>query len=250
MSGPRRAMILAAGRGERMRPLTDTVPKPMLEVGGRPLVAWHLEKLAAAGFDEVVINHAHLGQVIETGLGDGRRFGLKIRYSPEATALETAGGIRQALPLLGEAPFPVINGDVFSDFDFGRFATIAAQMRDGGLQAWCVLVDNPAHHPQGDFGLEGGRLLEDGSLRLTYSGIGVYDPGLFADLPAGARAPLAPLLREAARQGRAGAERLLGRWVDVGTPARLAELDAELRGGWRPRAMTDPTSTTRIDPSA
>ena len=230
----RRAMILAAGRGERMRPLTDTCPKPMLVVGGRPLIVWHLEKLAAAGFEEVVINHAHLGHVIEAGLGDGRRFGLRLHYSVEHQALETAGGIRQALPWLGSEPFPVINGDVFTDLDFARFTTIREQMRLGGQTVWCVLVDNPPHHPQGDFGLSAGRLLDEAPEkapeRLTYSGIGMFDPALFAGLAAGTRAPLAPLLRAAARAGHAGGERLIGRWVDVGTPARLAELDAELSG--------------------
>ena len=224
-------MILAAGRGERMRPLTDTCPKPMLKVGGRPLIVWHLEKLAAAGFDEVVINHAHLGHLIEAGLGDGRRFGLRLHYSPEPQALETAGGIRQALAWLGPTPFPVINGDVFTDLDFTRFATIGEQMRLGGLSAWCVLVDNPPHNSRGDFGLVAGRLLNEAPERLTYSGIGVFDPALFAALAPGARAPLAPLLRAAAEDGRAGAERLIGRWVDVGTPERLAELDAALKSG-------------------
>ena len=225
-----RAMILAAGRGERMRPLTDHCPKPLLPAGGRPLIAWHLERLARAGFRQVVINHAHLGARLEQALGDGSAWGLSIAWSREPQALETAGGIANALPLLGEAPFLVINGDVWCDFDPGRAHTIAAQMDAAGLQAWCVLVANPAHHPQGDFGLDGGLLREtDTGLRLTFSGIGVYRPSLFAGLRRGERAPLGPLLRAAAAAGRAGAERHWGRWTDVGTPQRLAELDAELR---------------------
>ncbi len=226
-----KAMILAAGRGERMRPLTDTCPKPMLPVGGQPLIGWHLQRLARAGLRDVVINHAHLGQVIEQGLGDGSAWGLSIRYSPEASALETAGGIAQALPLLGDEPFLVVNGDVYTEFDFGRASTIAQQMAAASLLAWCVLIDNPEHNPGGDFALASGALLNQGQPRLTYSGIGLFDPALFAPVARGSRAPLAPLLRAAADSGRAGAEYFNGRWVDVGTPARLAQLDAQLRIG-------------------
>ena len=227
-------MILAAGRGERMRPLTDDCPKPLLPVGGRPLIAWHLERLAAAGVRDVVINHAWLGGRIEAALGDGRAFGLAIRYSPEREALETAGGIARALPLLGGAPFLVVNGDVWCDWDVGRARTVAAQLEACGWLAWCVLVDNPEHHPRGDFALRDGRLFDgepEGSRRLTFAGIGVYAPSLFAGIAAGARAPLAPLRRHAAAEGRCGAERHAGRWVDVGTPQRLAELDASLGHG-------------------
>jgi MurNAc alpha-1-phosphate uridylyltransferase len=226
-----RAMILAAGRGERMRPLTDTVPKPLLPVGGRPLIAWHLGRLAAAGVREVVINHAWLGERIEAALGDGRAFGVSIRYSAEGEALETAGGIARALPLLGDAPFLVVNGDVWCDWDVGRARTVAAQLAATDWLAWCVLVDNPAHHPRGDFALRDGRLVDGdapGAPRLTFAGLGVYAPALFAGVAPGARAPLAPLLRRAAADGRCGAERHAGRWVDVGTPQRLAELDASL----------------------
>jgi MurNAc alpha-1-phosphate uridylyltransferase len=224
-----RAMILAAGRGERMRPLTDRCPKPLLPAGGRPLIAWHLEALARAGVREVVINHAHLGAQLEAALGDGSRWGLSIAWSPEAQALETAGGIANALPMLGGAPFLVVNGDVWCDFDFGRAPTIAAQMDAAALDAWCVLVANPAHHPSGDFALDAGRLVDsEGGTRLTFSGIGIYRPALFAGIARGERAPLAPLLRGAAAAGRAGAELHLGRWVDVGTPERLARLDEEL----------------------
>ncbi len=221
-------MILAAGRGERMRPLTDSCPKPLLRVGGKALIEWHLERLARTGFRQIVINHAHLGSMLEQALGDGSRWGLNIAWSREADALETAGGIAQALPLLGSDPFLVVNGDIWCDFDFGRARTIAAQMLAGDLDAWCVLVDNPPQHPRGDFGLDSGRLLAEASRRFTFSGIGVYRPSLFGRLVRGQPAPLAPLLREAITRGAAGAERHAGRWVDVGTPQRLTELDAQL----------------------
>ncbi|MFM1988204.1 MAG: hypothetical protein RJA99_1161 [Pseudomonadota bacterium] len=230
-----KAMILAAGRGERMRPLTDTCPKPLLPVGGRPLIAWHLERLAAAGIRDVVVNHAWLGHEIERALGDGSAWGLRIRHSPEATALETAGGIANALPWLGEAPFLVVNGDVWCDWSPARARPIADQLEGCGWDAWCVLVDNPDHNAGGDFGLESGRLVDaptGDARRLTFAGIGIYRPALFDGITRGAPAKLAPLLRAAAAAGRAGAERHLGRWVDVGTPQRLADLDASL--GHRP----------------
>ena len=223
-----RTMILAAGRGERMRPLTDTCPKPLLPAGGLPLIGWHLRRLAGAGFRDVVINHAWLGEQIERTLGDGSDWGVSIRYSPEAQALETAGGIAQALPLLGDEPFLVINGDIWCDWNPGRARTIAARLEALDWLAWCVLVDNPEHHPRGDFLLDGGRLADGEAPRLTFSGIGVYHPQLFADVARGMRAPLAPLLRDAAARRRAGAERHDGRWTDVGTPQRLAALDAQL----------------------
>ncbi|MFM8548221.1 MAG: N-acetylmuramate alpha-1-phosphate uridylyltransferase MurU, partial [Betaproteobacteria bacterium] len=223
-----RAMILAAGRGERMRPLTDTVPKPLLEAGGEPLLGWHLRSLARAGFQRVVINHAYLGQMIEDWAGSGVRWGLKIDYSREGPALETAGGIRQALDLLGDEPFLVVNADVFADWPFERARTIAAQMKSGGLSAWCVLVDNPKHHPSGDFAIEDGWLRNHGRRMLTFSGIGVYHPGLFVSLPEGVPARLAPLLREQAQARLAAGEYWAGTWTDVGSPARLAELNAEL----------------------
>ena len=227
-----RAMILAAGRGERMRPLTDTCPKPLLPAGGKALIAWHLEHLRAAGCDQVVINHAHLGERIETALGDGRGFGLRIAYSPEARALETAGGVRQALPQLGEDPFLVINGDVYCDADLATFfARGAARVHAGGL-AHLLMVTNPVHHPGGDFHLAGERLDDAGAPRLTFAGIGVYPPALFAHLTAGTPAPLAPLLRTAMAAGRASGELHRGYWLDVGTPQRLAELELHLaRGG-------------------
>jgi len=224
-------MILAAGRGERMRPLTDTVPKPLLEAGGKPLIAWHLENLARAGVAEVVINHAHLGHMIEAALGDGAAFGLRIRYSPEREALETAGGIAQALRWLGDGPFLVVNADVFCDLEFSLLDEARdALSGDDRLLAHLVLVDNPPHHPHGDFALlQDGRAAADAEPRLTYSGIGVYRPALFAGVVTGSRARLAPLLIDAMRDGRISARHHGGFWLDVGTPARLAELDARLR---------------------
>jgi MurNAc alpha-1-phosphate uridylyltransferase len=245
-----RAMILAAGRGERMRPLTDALPKPLLEVGGQPLIVWHLKRLSAAGIHDIVINHAWLGEKIESALGDGRRFGVSIRYSAEAQALETAGGIARALPLLGTEPFLVINGDIWCDWRPERAHAIAAQLEALNWQAWCVLVDNPEHHRTGDFVLEQGRLLDDTALpddatgtrpRLTFSGIGIYHPALFDSIQQGTRAPLAPVLRKAATLGRAAAEHHQGQWTDVGTPERLRELDARLstvHAGMPPPAFT------------
>ena len=238
------AMILAAGRGERMRPLTDTCPKPLLPVGGRPLVAWHLQRLAAAGFHTVVVNHAHLGHLLEAALGDGSRWGLAIRYSPETEALETAGGIARALPLLGHEPFAVLNGDVWCDHDCSRLAAVAARMASAaGWLAHLVMVDNPPHHPDGDFVLADGRLHVSGAPRLTFAGIGVYHPALFAHVPPGSRARLAPLLTEAMTRDAVTAEHWRGRWVDVGTPARLRALDAELSA-----AAAPPTPSTAPTP--
>jgi len=219
-----RAMILAAGRGERMRPLTDHTPKPLLPVGGRALIEHHLAALAAAGFREVVINHAHLGAQIEAALGDGARYGLLIRYSPEETALETGGGIFRALPLLGPEPFVVINGDIWTDYPLAQLPQAPA-----GL-AHLVLVDNPAHHPQGDFALDAaGRVYEEGQPRFTFSGIGLYRPELFEGCEAG-RFALAPLLRRAMAAGRVSGEHYRGAWIDVGTPERLADVERRLAG--------------------
>lgn len=224
-------MILAAGRGERMRPLTDRIPKPLLPVGGKPLIAWHLEHLARAGLREVVINHAYLGAQIEAALGDGARWGLAIAYSPEPEgALETAGGIANALPLLGyQEPFLVINGDTWCDWDMAR----AVQLPAPDQLAHLVLVPNPPHHPQGDFSLCGREVDVDlaisGAQVYTFSGIGIYRPQLFAGIERGRPAKLAPLLRSAMEAGRVSGELHGGRWVDVGTPQRLLALDAELR---------------------
>lgn len=222
-----RAMILAAGRGERMRPLTDNCPKPLLPVGGKPLIVWHLERLAAAGFRQVVINHAHLGAMIEAALGNGAAWGLEIAYSPEPPgALETAGGIVQALPLLGPAPFLVVNGDVYCNWDCARARTLEL----GEDEAHLVLVPNPPQHPEGDFVLQGDRVGEQGGDRCTFAGIGLYRPSLFAGLERGAPARLAPLLRQAMARQRVGGELHRGRWEDVGTPARLQALDEALGG--------------------
>ena len=212
-------MILAAGRGERMRPLTDRTPKPLLPVGGRPLIEHHLRRLAAAGYRDVVINLAWLAAQIREALGDGQRFGLRIHYSEETQgALETAGGIRHALPLLGDAPFLVVNGDIWCDHPL-------TPHDPGDALAHLVLVDNPAQHPQGDFALHDGRVEDIGARRLTFSGIGYYRPELFAGLSDGPQ-PLAPLLRRTMAQGLVSGERHRGTWIDVGTPQRLQALDA------------------------
>lgn len=232
-------MILAAGRGERMRPLTDHTPKPLLEVGGKALIVWHIERLVAAGITELVINHAHLGAQIEQTLGDGSSFGAHIQYSPETRALETAGGIAYALPTLiadnENTPFAVINGDIYCDYDFTRLHAHAASLARNGDMAHLVLVNNPAHHPNGDFLLHNARLAPDSSIlhpsscKLTFSGIGLYHPGLFAHIPRRSIAPLAPLLREQIAQSRVSGEHHRGLWIDVGTPQRLHDLDHQLR---------------------
>lgn len=228
-------MILAAGRGERMRPLTDVTPKPLLKVAGKALIVWHIERLVRAGICELVINHAHLGGQIEAALGDGSRFGARIEYSAEGKALETAGGIAYALPLLGDAPFCVVNGDIFCDFDFAALPKRAAALKANGDAAHLVLVDNPAHNPNGDFLLRNDRIEDLNNLplasshsKLTFSGIGIYHPGLFAAIPRGSIAPLAPLLRAQIAADRVSGEHHRGLWVDVGTPQRLDELDRQI----------------------
>ena len=219
-----RAMILAAGRGERMRPLTDQTPKPLLEVGGKPLIQYHIEALRDAGFRELVVNHAHLGNQIVERLGDGTQFGVRIGYSAEPKgALETGGGIKHALPLLGEGAFLVINADIWTDYPYQQL------YREPEGLAHLVLIDNPAHNSQGDFQLNGQRVTVEGKSKLTFSGIGVYQPDLFADSPAGAFA-LAPLLRGAMQLGEVSGEHFQGQWLDIGTPQRLAELNRELAG--------------------
>ncbi len=223
-----KAMILAAGRGERMRPLTDHTPKPLLEVAGKPLIVWHIENLACAGICELIINHAHLGTQIEEALGDGSRFGAHIQYSDEGTALETAGGIAYALHLLGDEPFAVVNGDIFCDYDFAKLRERAATLKANGDSAHLVLVNNPVQHPNGDFGLQQQRIT-DSLPKLTFSGIGIYQPALFADIPRGSIAPLAPLLRAQIALGKVSGEHHQGLWADVGTPQRLAELDSQVR---------------------
>ena len=229
------AMILAAGRGERMRPLTDHMPKPLLQAGGKPLIVWHIERLRAAGFTHIVINHAHLGQQIEDALGNGDALGVSINYSREGSALETAGGIATALPLIKGEVFPVVNGDIYTEFDFSRLAEPMTRLAAGHDQMHLVLVDNPPHHPNGDFVLDGSRVGRiDPSLtpqpdRFTFSGVGVYHRALFDQTVAGEKAPLAPLLFQAIDAGRASGEHYDGRWIDVGTPERLQQLDESLR---------------------
>lgn len=217
-----KAMILAAGRGERMRPLTDVLPKPLLAVGGKPLIVHHIEKLKAAGVTELVINHAWLGHKLVEALGDGSRFGVSIQWSAEESALETAGGIVQALALLGAEPFLVINGDTWLDLDY---RTLVNQPLGEDL-AHLWLVPNPTQHPQGDFSLQAGRVLDTPA--LTFSGVGLYRPAAFAGLATGAR-KLAPLLRDWIAQGRVGGALLAGEWRDIGTVDRLRELDEQLQ---------------------
>lgn len=232
-----KALIFAAGRGERMRPLTDATPKPLLRVAGKPLIAWHLEKLAAAGVRDVVVNTSWLAAQFPEILGDGSAWSLRIHYSREGDVpLETGGGMLQALGALGDAPFIAVNGDVWTDHDFSRLPR-----RPAG-KAHLVLVDNPTHHPGGDFVLAAdGRLQNGGGARLTFAGVGVYDPSLLAgwrqvagDAPGADRKPprfpLAPLLRAAIDDRRVTGEHHRGRWTDVGTPQRLAELDQLLSG--------------------
>lgn len=218
-------MILAAGRGERMRPLSDRVPKPLLQAGGRPLVVGLIESLARAGIVEFVVNVSHLGSLIEQELGDGSRQRVRIAYSREQEPLETGGGIAYALPLLGAEPFVAVNSDIHCDFDFARLPAAAAAIRSGAVSAHLVLVDNPPHHPAGDFCLGDGRVAQDGASKLTFSGIGVYAPALFAEVPRGTKRQLAALLRPAMAQGRVSGEHHRGLWMDIGTPERLAALD-------------------------
>ena len=219
-----KAMILAAGRGERLRPLTDRVPKPLIEAGGKPLIAWHLERLAAAGCSEVVVNVSHLGERIVERLGDGAQWGLRIAFSHEPQPLETAGGMALARKLLGEEPFLVVNGDVYCEVDFPRLLRLAL----GERLAHLILVPNPTHHPEGDFTLDAGKVGNAPSPRYTYAGIAVIAPALFAGVAAGSKAQLAPLLRAAAERNQVGGERFEGTWLDVGTLERLAALEAYL----------------------
>lgn len=219
-----KAMILAAGRGERMRPLTDLLPKPLLAAGGKPLIVHHIEKLKAAGVTTLVINHAWLGHKLVAALGDGSALGVSIHWSAEESALETAGGIVQALPLLGREPFLVINGDTWLDLDYR--ALVSQPLGEDLAHLW--LVPNPPQHPQGDFSLQAGRVLDTPA--LTFSGVGLYHPAAFAGLPSGAR-KLAPLLRDWMAQGRVGGGLLAGEWRDIGTVDRLRELDEQLLAG-------------------
>jgi N-acetyl-alpha-D-muramate 1-phosphate uridylyltransferase len=218
-------MLLAAGRGERLRPITDTVPKPLVEVAGKPLIVYHLEALARAGIRDVVINLSWLGEKIRAALGDGGRYGVRISYSEEGPVpLETGGGMHRALPLLGPDPFLVVNADVWTDMDFSRVLTL-----EEGVEARLLLAPNPPHHPRGDFGLEGDFVVEREADRLTYTGMGVYRPALFAGCAPG-KFPLLPLLKRAIAARRLRGEVYRGEWLDIGSPERLAWLDARERG--------------------
>lgn len=219
-------MILAAGRGERMRPLTDHTPKPLLDVGGKPLIVWHLERLAAAGVRDVVINHAHLGGQIEATLGNGSRFGLSIAYSPEPEgALETAGGVVQALHLLGDAPFLVISGDIYIECDYRSL--LRPLSADATALMW--MVDNPAWHATGDFAICAGKLALDGAPKLTYANIGVFAPAFFAGVEPGTRLPLLPLFKRGIAERSIDAVRFTGLWDNLGNPEQLRNLDTLLR---------------------
>jgi MurNAc alpha-1-phosphate uridylyltransferase len=219
-----KAMLLAAGRGERLRPLTDRMPKPLVPVAGKPLIAWHLERLAAAGCREVVSNVSHLGEQIVSYVGDGSRFGLRVQFSREAQPLETAGGIAQALPLLGSEPFLLVNGDIYCEVDFRPLLC----HRLGSSVAHLVLVPNPPQHAKGDFSLDDGAIGNDGTPRYTYAGVAVMSPQLVAPVKRGDKAPLAPLLRASADQRLVSGELFKGLWQDVGTAQRLAELETQL----------------------
>lgn len=225
-------MILAAGRGQRMRPLTDHTPKPLLPVNGVPLIVWHLKRLADAGFVDVIINHAWLGQKIEQALGDGSQWSLRIQYSAESPALETAGGIARALPLLGADPFLVINGDIWCDWPLARAADVALALKSrAGALAHLVLVDNPTHNLSGDFCLSKDAIVQsDGQPKLTFSGVGIYTPALFKDVDPNRASPLAPLLRQAMAKRAVHGEHHDGCWIDVGTPERLQALSKLLAG--------------------
>jgi len=223
-----KAMILAAGRGERMRPLTDATPKPLLKVGGKPLVVWLIERLARAGIVDLVVNVSHLGDQIESTLYDGGTLGVRIVYSRECEALETAGGIAWALPLLDNKPFLVVNSDVYSDYDFDDLEKSARSLSPN-QPAHLVMVDNPAHHAAGDFSLIGGRLSAGNVNRLTFSGYGAYHPALFEAVIRGEKRRLAAVLEQPMARGQISGEHFRGQWDDIGTPQRLAELDARLR---------------------
>lgn len=228
-----KAMILAAGRGERMRPLTDHTPKALLQISGKYLILMIISALQRAGVRDLVINLAHLGDQIATTLGDGAALGVHIEYSRETTgeitALETAGGIAWALPLLGEAPFIAVNADVYSDYDFSGLKSAAERLTATGPLAHLVLVDNPPQHPRGDFGLIAGQVQAEAATRHTFSGMGAYHPALFAGVKRGDRARLADLLITAMQSGRVTGELYRGQWHDVGTPERLAALDRAAR---------------------
>lgn len=225
------AMILAAGRGERMRPLTDTTPKPLLAAGGRPLVVWQIESLARAGFRDIVINAAHLADALMQALGDGALYGVRIRWSREPEPLEPAGGIATAMPLLPEGPLLVVAGDVWTQFDYASLRPRADTMAldDASPRVHLVMVPNPPYHPNGDFALEGERIHWDGPARLTFGSIALYDTALFRELPRGMKLKLLPLLHDWISRGLVSGELYEGPWANVGTPDELTKLDTTLR---------------------
>jgi len=229
------AMILAAGRGERMRPLSDELPKPLLMAGGKPLVVWQIERLVSAGFEEIVINVAHLGGIIETALGDGRKFGASIRYSREIEPLEVAGGIATALPMLGDGIVLVVSGDIHTEFDYASLSARAGAMAatDQAPHLHMVMVPNPAYHPGGDFVLNRDRLTLNGSngaQRTTFGNIALYRTSLFRQLPPGKKLRMLPLYRDWIARGWASGELFIGHWANVGTAAELSRLDSQLLG--------------------
>jgi MurNAc alpha-1-phosphate uridylyltransferase len=225
-----KAMLLAAGRGERMRPLSDHTPKPLLMVGGKPLIVWQIERLARAGFDDIVINHAHLGTLLEAALGDGGRFAARIRYSPEPQALETMGGIAQALPLLGPEPFLVVSADIYTEFDYARLKPRLDEiaLRPEQVVAHFVLTDNPDFHPDGDMGLNDGRVTLEGP-KLNYGNIAVFHPQLFSGILPGTKHALFPFMYEQVRARKVSGEHFSGCWFNIGTPQHLAALDRLLK---------------------
>jgi len=224
-----RALILAAGRGERLRPLTDAVPKALLAVGGRTLIEWQVERLVRGGFTDLVVNHAHFGAMIEEALGDGSRFGARIRYSLESPALETAGGIAKALALLGDEPFAVVSSDIHTEFDYAALAAplaVIAREPEANV-AHFVLVDNPPWHAAGDMGLDAGRVTRGGP-RLTYGNISLFHPAIFREIAPGTWLKLFPWAYRYVEEGRVTGEHFRGPWDNVGTPAQLAALDGRL----------------------
>jgi MurNAc alpha-1-phosphate uridylyltransferase len=225
-----KAMILAAGRGERMRPLTDHTPKPMLEAGGKPLILWQIERVAAAGVTDIVINYAHLGSLIEQNLGDGKRFGIRIAYSREAEALDTVGGVANALPLLGAEPFLVLSGDVYTTYPYASLMAVAKAMRDDGRFAHLVMIETLPPPPY-DFGLDGdGFIVRSGAPQLTFAGMGVFRPEMFATIGRNTKAPLLPLLLHGVAERKISGEIFSGQFANLTTPADLEELDQRLRG--------------------
>jgi MurNAc alpha-1-phosphate uridylyltransferase len=226
------AMILAAGRGERMRPLSDATPKPLLPVAGKPLIAWQIEALVRAGFIDIVINAAHLATQLVEAIGDGHAFGARIVWSIEREPLETAGGIATALPLLPPGQALIVSGDICTDFDYAALRKSAILMNADPAQArvHLVMVANPPYHPSGDFALDAGQIRRDGPARLTFANIGLYDTALFRGIPAGKKHPLLPLYHDWIDRGLVSGERFDGRWANVGTPADLRALDREMRG--------------------